>query len=236
MAAVSPLVLTRPRLVRSKDSAFALAEGIDVPRGAVVELAAPAGLGRMTRLALGVCATAQAASRQLANDGDCRWCGWIDPGASLYAPAVAEAGVALERLLVVRPGAEELAKIAVRMATSRVFTVLVIDRSGVPGARVVEERIRWDVAVRRLALACEGSDTCVLLLSDLEQARAAPLPVAMRVEITRPSADRANLHVTKDRRGIASGTPRSGDRRASSSSHVGNPQSGTDAVASAVVT
>ncbi len=214
MAAVSPLNLARPRVARSAGSAIALAEGVDLPRGAVVELAAPAGLGRATQLALGVCAAAQtdffgssadasSGSRRLASDGDCRWCGWIDPGRSLYAPAVAEAGVALGRLLVAHPEPETVAKIAVRMATSRVFAVLVVDRVGVPGARVAEEKIRWDVAVRRLALGCEGTDTCVLLLSELEEARAAPLPVAMRIEVARPSAERVSLHVTKDRRGIA---------------------------------
>jgi recombination protein RecA len=149
---------------------------------------------------------AQAESRAISHDGDCRWCGWVDSRGTLYAPAVADAGVELERLLVVRPGPDDIAKIAVRMAASRVCAVLVVDRSGVPGARVIAASIRWDIAVRRLALACEGTDTTVVLLSEIEQARAAALPVAMRLELTRPSADRLSVRVVKDRRGIDSGS------------------------------
>ncbi len=209
MAAVSLVIpqkaLIRASLSRDRARELPLAAGIDLPRGAVVELAAPAGLGRMTQLALASCAAAQAEARAFSHDGDCRWCGWVDPSGSLYAPAVAEAGVDLERLLLVRPDAEDIAKIAVRMAASRVFAVLVIDRTGVPGARVTDTRIRWDIAVRRLALAIDNSDTTVVLLSEMEQARATPLPVAMRIELTRPSADRLSLRVVKDRRGIEGG-------------------------------
>ncbi len=191
--------------MRARPRGLPLAAGIDLPRGAVVELAAPAGLGRMTGLALASCAAAQAASREASLDGDCRWCGWIDPRGSLHAPAVAEVGVDLERLLLVRPDPRDIAKVAVRMAASRALAVLVIDRAGVPGARVASERIRWDVAVRRLALAIENCDTTVILASELEQARAAPLPVAMRIELGRPRADRSTLQVVKDRRGIEGG-------------------------------
>jgi recombination protein RecA len=202
MTVASALALASPRARLRAERGLGLLDGMDLPRAGVVEFAAPAGLGRATRLALCCCAVAQAEARAISHDGDTRWCGWLDPGASLYAPAVIEAGVDPARLLVVRPEVEDLAKIAVRMAASRVFAVLVIDRVGVPGARIADRRIRWDLAVRRLALACESSDTTVLLLSELEQARQAPLPVAMRIEITRPSADRLYLRVVKDRRGI----------------------------------
>lgn len=179
--------------------------GIELPRGAVIELAAPTGLGRATRLALHACASAQRVSRAVSQDGEPRWCGFVDPTGSLYAPAVVESGVDLERLLVVRPDAEEIAKIAVRMATSRLFAVLVIDRVGVPGAAATRTRTRWDVAVRKLALACEPTDTTVLVLSDIERAREDALPVAMRIELLRPAPDRLSMRVVKDRRGGASG-------------------------------
>jgi hypothetical protein len=182
-----------------------LVEGIELPRGAVVELAAPMGLGRVTQLALRACANAQRRSRALAHDGEPRWCGFVDPTGTLHAPAVAEAGVALERLLVVRPEPESIAKVAVRMATSRLFAVLVVDRCGVPGAELDAPRTRWDIAVRRLALACESTDTTVIVRSELERARSDALPVAMRIELTRPEAHLVCLRMVKDRRGVSGG-------------------------------
>ncbi|MBM4358547.1 MAG: recombinase A [Deltaproteobacteria bacterium] len=191
--------------VTARGESLPLIDGIDLPRGAVVELAAPMGLGRATQLALTACANAQRISRAIAHDGEPRWCGFVDPTATLHAPAVAEAGVALERLIVVRPEPESIAKVAVRMATSRVFAVLVVDRCGVPGAELDAPRTRWDIAVRRLALACESTDTTVIVRSELERARSDSLPVAMRIELTRPEAQLAKLTVVKDRRGTAGG-------------------------------
>ncbi len=204
MAAVSLVLPASQSLVRPRP-ALPLLAGIELPRGSVIELAAAAGLARTTQLALTTCATAQRLSRTLSHDGDARWCGWVDSCGSLYAPAVAEAGVDLARLLVVRPEPDELAKTAVRMATSRLFTVLVVDRAGVPGAQVTATRTRWDIAVRKLALACESSDTTVILLSDEHIARTESLPVAMRIELTRPDSARLSLRVVKDRRGFEGG-------------------------------
>jgi recombination protein RecA len=180
-----------------------LALGIDVldaalpdaglPRAAVVEVAGSAGLGGITRLALAAC---HAAQRE-----DASWCAWVDPSATLYAPGVRAAGVDLERLLVVRPEPEEMAKVAVRLVQSGVFSVVVLDRAGVPGAMPGRTRIRWPTAVRRLALAASESDATVLLVSTVEQARAEPLPVALRLELGRPAPERIAIRVTKDRRG-----------------------------------
>lgn len=192
-------------LARRDATGLPLLAGVDVPRGGVVELAAPNGLARTTQLALSACATAQRLSRAISHDGDSRWCGWVDARGTLYAPAVAEAGVELSRLLVVRPEPEELAKVAVRMATSRLFSVLVVDRVGVPGASLPATKTRWDIAVRKLALACESSDTTVLLLSDETVAQREALPVAMRLELTRPDHAQMQLRVVKDRRGVTSG-------------------------------
>lgn len=203
---MAALPLALPPLHRARSTpALPLLAGLDLPRGAVVELTAPAGLARMTQLSLLACANAQRLSSAVSHDGDARWCGFIDAAGSLYAPAVAEAGVKLERLLVVRPDADELAKVAVRMASSRLFAVLVVDRVGVPSASVPTTRIRWDIAVRKLALACESSDTTVLLLSDEHVAKHEALPVAMRLELGRPAPDRVSLRVVKDRRGFEGG-------------------------------
>lgn len=197
----------------------ALPEG-GLPRGGVVELATPRGLARGTSIALSACAAAQAEARRRggdATDGD--WCAWLDPSGTLYAPAVARAGVDLGRLLVVRPPLEALAKVAARMALSRAFVVLVIDAAGVPGARRAapsperrgrdaerlaspeEDLSRWVNVVRKLALALEGSDGTILLLTDRQAARPLPLPVAMRIEMERVAEDRLSIRVAKDRRG-----------------------------------
>jgi recombination protein RecA len=188
-----------PLGLRSVDDS--LPEG-GLPRGAVVELAAPQGLARATTLALSLCASAQAEAR-LRGERDTRgaWCAWLDPTATLFAPAVARAGVDLDRLLVVRPTLDDLARVAARVASSHAFAVVVVDTAGVPGQRGVDRLDRWGTVTRRLALAIEGSDTTVLLLTDARASRAMPLPAAMRIEVERLAEDRLGLRVAKDRRG-----------------------------------
>ena len=108
------------------------------------------------------------------------------------------------RLLVVRPPPEKLAKVAVRMAESRAFSVLVIDTTGALGDhdRVRSDEVgRWTTTVRRLSLAIEGSDRTIVMLTDLWAQRPMVLPVAMRIEIERPAADRLYVRVGKDRYG-----------------------------------
>jgi recombination protein RecA len=173
-----------------------------LPRGAVVELSAPQGLARATTLALSLCASAQAEARLRGeNNTQGAWCAFLDPTESLFAPAVARAGVDLGRLLVIRPTLEDLARVAVRVAQSHAFSVVVVDTAGVPGGRAETRLDRWVTIVRRLALAVEGSDTTVLLLTDASASRAMPLPAAMRIELERLTEDRLGLRVAKDRRG-----------------------------------
>jgi recombination protein RecA len=188
----------------------AVLPGGGLPRAAVVEIASPRGLARATRFALAACASAQAEARRRSGDDrtEGAWCAWIDPGASLFAPGAAIAGVDLERLLVVRPPLEALARVAVRVAESRAMSAIVIDTSGIPGGSLDSRMDRWATVVRRLALAVEDADTVVLLLTDSRAARSAPLPVAMRIELeshlTRSEQgqrDRVQLRVAKDRRG-----------------------------------
>jgi hypothetical protein len=224
----------------------ALPEG-GVPRGAVVELTSFRGLSRVTTVALSLCASAQALARLRAG-GSTRgaWCAWLDPSGSLSAWAAAERGVELERLLVVRAPWERLAKVAARVVESRVFGVVVVDTvptlgggeegasqgggasGGVESGRRERRRgegsrqgERWVRLVRRLALAAEGSDTTVLLLTEpshpesrtragWERSRHAALPVSMRLELerawrpgvsTRGAPDQVSFRITKDRRG-----------------------------------
>jgi recombination protein RecA len=175
----------------------------------VIEIASPRGLARATSLALAACASAQEEARRTGVERtEGAWCAWIDPTETLFAPAAAAATVDLTRLLVVRPPLEALARVAVRVVASRAFVVVVIDTTGVPGIVGRIERLdRWPNVVRRLALAVEGTDTTVVLLTDVRAERSLPLPVAMRLEVERPShpaIDRVLLRVAKDRRGRVS--------------------------------
>lgn len=182
----------------------ALPEG-GLPRGAVVELCAPRGLARGTMIALAACASAQSEARLRGGRSTAgAWCAWLDPAMSLFAPAVARAGVDLSRLLVVQPPEGTLAKVAVRVAESHAFSVIVIDTAGVPGCSQSERLDRWPNVVRRLALAIEKSDSTVLLMTDRTQARSMPLPTAMRLEVERTAEDDMSIRVAKERRGRVS--------------------------------
>ncbi len=166
-----------------------------LPKGAVVELSSFRGLDRGTSFALSACASAQAAARLRSGDDrtEGAWCAFVDPFRSLHAPGVVRAGVDLDRLFVVRPEPSALARVAVRVAESRAFSIVVIDTVQPlclfrDGGAVVHTRIlldRWATIVRRLAIAIEKSDVTVLLLTDTSVARAAPLPTAMRIELSR---------------------------------------------------
>jgi recombination protein RecA len=204
--------------LRLGDIDDALPDG-GLPRGAVVEVASPYGLGKASSIALAACAAAQAAAKLRGGEGTPgAWCAWLEltpPGpagsahqTTLFAPAVARAGVDLARLLVIRPTAGDLARVAARAAQSLVFAAIVVDLAGVPGFRVDARLDRWVNPVRRLAMAIEGTETTVILLTDVLAPRALPLPVAMRIELERPKVDRLRLSIAKERRGrVANAVP-----------------------------
>lgn len=208
-----------------------------LPRGAVVEVASPLGLARGTSIAVAACAAAQRAS--VAWSPRAAWCAWLDPWGTLNAPGLGgsgpgRGGVDLERLLVVRPTTALLARTATRVVGSGAFAVVVIDtvaplgRSraatggvesagevGVEDAFAPVRLDRWPNVVRRLALAVEGTETIVVLLTDLAAARGLPLPVAMRVELQREAVStdpaglaavgRSSLRIAKERHGRVAG-------------------------------
>jgi recombination protein RecA len=126
----------------------------------------------------------------------------------LYAPGVAQAGVALDRLLVVRPPLEALSRVALRLVESHAFAVTIIDTAGTPGAELDVALGTWPRIVRRLSMALEASSGVVLLVTDAAAARPLPLPVAMRIELGRPAANQLSLRIAKDKHGRLSG-PRS---------------------------
>ena len=168
-----------------------------LPRG-VVEIATPRSLGGATSFAL---AAVRAAQRK-----DPRaWCAWIDPEATLYGPGAARAGIDLSRLLVVRPPRAEIGRVAVKVCASRGLDVVVVDFDPIPFAVVANARskrrtIPEETIARRLALAAEEAGATVILLTDANAARA-PMPVALRIEMTRTSAAGVTMRVAKDRFG-----------------------------------
>jgi recombination protein RecA len=114
---------------------------------------------------------------------------------------VAAAGVELSRLLVVRPPLPALSRVALRLAESEAFAVVVVDLTGVVGGRVSVPLGTWPRVVRRLAMAIEGTGHSVLLLTREADRRPLPLPVAQRLELARPAADKLMVRLAKDQRG-----------------------------------
>jgi recombination protein RecA len=169
-----------------------------LPRG-VVELAAPHALGGATSVALAAVRAGQARNKGA-------WCAWVDPEGTLHAPGVVAAGVELARMLVVRAPWGGAARAALKVVASGAFEVVAIDvdsprfRRGSGKAGDLPSP-RGDVLVRKLALAAEPGGTTVLLLTDSMRPRAAPWPVTLRLELSRPDLRTLSVLVAKDRRG-----------------------------------
>ena len=180
----------------------ALPEG-GFPRGSVIELASPGNLGHGLGVALSAFSASQEAS---AGAGEMAWCAFLDPDQTLFGPAVQASGVCLERLLVVRPPRHLLAKVAVRVALSRIFSVIVVDVAAVPGATSSQQHrfeamAAWSKVARRLALAVEKTPTTVFLLTRTEARRTSALPVAMRIELENGDDGNLLVRIAKDRLG-----------------------------------
>jgi hypothetical protein len=147
--------------------AFASADADGLASGAIHEvLADPKGGGSVDAFAL-LLASAVATSR---SGG---WVVWSDPGRTLYPPAMKRSGVALERLLLLRPRSpqEELWAIAECMRCAGVAATV---------ARV--ERVT-PVQARRLQLAVEqGGGVGVLVRPD--DARSANYAAATRWRVS----------------------------------------------------
>jgi hypothetical protein len=180
-----------------------------LPLGSVVELQVRGASGAATSFALSVCRAAlslgeQAAGALLPHRGQAqreqRWCAFIDPSATLFAPGVAQLGVNLQRLLIVRPDIKAIERIAVRIAEAKIVSVLVIDLRGALGDQALDER-RWQRTVRRLSLAVKSLSTCVVLITQANVRASLPLPVALRLEFDRGSSDTFQIRVAKERTG-----------------------------------
>ncbi|MGA2451382.1 MAG: recombinase A [Polyangiaceae bacterium] len=168
----------------------------------VVELSAPRALGGSTSVAL---AAIRSGQRRCPG----AWCAWLDSERTLHAPGLLAAGVALERLLIVSPPRVKLGHVALTVANSGAFEVVAIDFDAVPETNGVPARLErknkreWkpDVLVRKLALTAESNGVTVLLLTDAAKPRSVPWPVALRLELSRPSLGEIHVRVGKDKRG-----------------------------------
>lgn len=134
-----------------------------------------------------------------------RWIAWIAPPLLPYAPALAAAGVPLERLLLIQPATADEVLWATRQASG-----------GGSCALVLAWPARLDTAaLRRLQLAAEESATPLFLFRTPSAARHAS-PAALRLQLS-PTADGLRIDILK-RRGPPAAHPihltlRSGTRQ-----------------------
>jgi recA bacterial DNA recombination protein len=174
------------------------------PRGGVVEIASPANLGHGLGVALAACAATQEESVNAGREK--AWCAFLDPDHTLFGPALQQRGVALDRLLVLRPPRPLLARAAVQVAAARIFSVIVVDVSSVPGASTrdqhrFEAMETWSKVTRRLALSLEKTPTTLFLLTRTEAHRPLSLPVAMRLELDTVDPDNLVVRIAKEKFG-----------------------------------
>ena len=187
-----------------------------LPRG-VVEIASPVGKRGALAICKGGATTIALASVKAAHARDASaWCAWVTPIGSrpasrpaarngepmLYAPAVAQAGVDLDRLLVVRPPHAALSRTIVKVAAAGAFDLVVVDAIADLESRHAKTS-KSEMIVRKLALASEERGTTCILLTNAYVPRTVAWPVALRLEVERRAGSLA-VRVTKDRRGRAS--------------------------------
>jgi recombination protein RecA len=129
------------------------------------------------------------------------WCAFVDPTGSLYAPGVHASGVDLKKLLVVRPDAESITRVTLRLVESKVFPLVVVDLMGLPSDPFDTALGSWVRVVRRLSLALESSQHTVVLLTDKNAKRPLPLPVSERLVLSRPAVSGLDVTVSKSLQG-----------------------------------
>jgi len=162
----------------------ALLPGGGLPRGRIVEIVGSTSSGKLS-IALGAMA-------QLTRAGSLG--AFIDVTGQFFAPAAEAAGVALDRLLVVRPIPPLALEAALVVVQSRAFTLAVLDA---PTA-ATPDRLEASHAAR-LRRLCEEGDTALVLLREpsaarpgrpLVQAATLRLRVRPRLEGTRVIVDK----------------------------------------------
>ncbi|HET7844840.1 MAG TPA: translesion DNA synthesis-associated protein ImuA [Xanthomonadales bacterium] len=191
----SPLdqALRLPGVWRARDVALAEAPGVSTgwreldgklpgggwPRGALTELHVPAlGVGELSLLA--------PALAQLSHEA--RWLAFVDPPETPYAPALAQRGFALERVLVVRT----------KSARDARWSIEQLVRSGAASAVLAWLPDGDERALRRVHAAAAGGPTlAVCCLAPHAAPRTSP--AALRIALKGLGRRRLELDVLKRR-------------------------------------
>lgn len=161
----------------------ALLPGGGLPRGALTEiLIEREGIGELSLL---LPALARATR-------DERWLVFVAPPHIPYAPALARAGVALSRVLIVHA----------RNAQERLWAIEQALRAGTASMVLAWLAHAESKALRRLQLAAEAGDSCGVLYRSVRGAEEAS-PAALRLKLEPASAEgaRVAVHILKRRGG-----------------------------------
>ena len=148
-----------------------------LPRPGIVEIAGAAGTGRI-QLAASFCRAAQAEGSPIV---------WVDPGERIHPPGLAQHGLRLDQLLVVRPASDREVWAVEQVCRSGAFPVVVV----VDPRTFPKSGIGWRNAVEA------GGCTLVVLVAHTRREIAADVRLALRP--TQPGL--AELTVQRDRRG-----------------------------------
>ena len=133
---------------------------------------------------------------------EARWCAWVAPPLQPFAPALAECGVALERVLVVqaqRNGRRRVTKLQRGEKNSALWAFEQTLRSGACDIALAWVRSALPRQIRRLHLAAERGSTLGVLFRPREAARDSS-PAALRVAVE-PVAEGARITLLKSRGG-----------------------------------
>ena len=125
---------------------------------------------------------------------EARWCAWVGPPLQPFAPALAQCGVALERVLVVQTGKKKEAG-----GKSALWAFEQTLRSGACDIALAWSRSAQPRQIRRLHLAAEHGATLGVLFRPREAARDSS-PAALRVAVE-PAAPGARVTLLKSRGG-----------------------------------
>jgi hypothetical protein len=148
-----------------------------IPKAAITVLTGPAGAGRMT-IAARALAEETRATKPVA---------WVDGKGTLYPPALAQAGVDLSRLLIVR-GVRERALFAIeQILESQAFGLVV--------ASGLETNLS-QLGLRRVQTAGEKANASTLFLLD-PHASASITNAALKLKLTRRPTGAIQLEIEK---------------------------------------
>ncbi|MGB6488331.1 MAG: translesion DNA synthesis-associated protein ImuA [Steroidobacteraceae bacterium] len=124
---------------------------------------------------------------------EARWCAWVAPPLQPFGPALAQRGVALERVLVVNPPKKVVKGKSALWAFEQTL------RSGACDIALGWLRSALPRQIRRLHLAAERGDTLGVLFRPREAARDSS-PAVLRVAVE-PTAPGARVTLLKSRGG-----------------------------------